>query len=249
MKGIIYCAYNKINGKRYIGQTIKPLEQRIKLHYYSSNCTLFHRALMKYEEKDWEWTIIDTGEAGTELSQKEQYWINYYDTYNNPSKGYNLTKGGEGSLGVVVSVEHKQRTRNAMLTLKMNHYKEKVESISKPIKCIETNEVFSSISEAARAKNVSNSTIAKAAHSENGMAVGCHWKFLTGIEKLKVLKNAIYCVELDRFYESFKEARKVDRFHEGNLRLAMIQGDPYEGKIYAGYTFYWVNPDLHSGIH
>lgn len=244
MKGIIYCAYNKINGKRYIGKTIKDLNQRINLHYYSSSCTAFHRALMKYPKENWEWSIIDYGENESDLAQKEQYWILYYDTYNNPNKGYNLTKGGEGSVGVIVSEDHKKKTRNTLLESKINHYKPKREAFSKPIKCIETNEVFASISEAARNKNISNSTIRKAA--ENGNATGgFHWEFLTGLERLKTLKNALYCVELDKFYESFKEARKEDRFHEGNLRLSMIDGDPYEPKKYAGYTFYWVNPELH----
>lgn len=245
MKGIIYCAYNLKNHKRYIGQTIKPLQTRINLHYYSSSCSLFHKALMKYAKDDWVWSIIDIGEAGEELSQKEQYWISFYDTYNNRDKGYNLTKGGEGSLGVVISEEHKQKTRNTLLQTKINNYIPKTTTISKPVRCIETDETFSSISEAAKAYGVSNEIIRKAASDINKMAGGYHWEFLTGIDKLKALKNALYCVELDKFYESFKQARKEDRFHEGNLRLAMIKGDPYEVKHYAGYSFYWVNPAQH----
>lgn len=244
MKGIIYCARNIKNNKRYIGQTIKSLNARIKLHYYSESCTLFHRALMKYEKEDWEWTVLDIGEAGQELSEKEQYWIQYYDTYNNPDKGYNLTKGGEGSVGVIISEEHKQRTRNTMLEIKTNHYAPKQQSANKPVRCIETDETFLSISEAARKTSLLNNTIRKAAEDITKTAGGYHWEFLQGIDKLKVLPNAIYCVELEKCYENFREARLEDRFHQGNLRLAMIKGDPYEPKHYAGYTFYWINPEL-----
>lgn len=35
--GIIYLLKNKINGKCYVGQTIKTLEERIYRHKYKSN--------------------------------------------------------------------------------------------------------------------------------------------------------------------------------------------------------------------
>lgn len=243
MYGIIYRVYNLINKKNYIGQTIYSLEKRKRIHYSQySNCTYFHRALMKYEEKDWEWSIIDYAQNQIQLDQKQKKWIAYYHSFG---QGYNLTVGGKGSPQVVVTEQHKRKTRNTLLQSKINNYKDWTESPYKIIKCIETNKVYHSYSEAGREMGINYSVISYAVKN-NAPVNGYHWKLLKGIEKLQHIKNAIYCVELDKFYESFKQARKEDRFHQGNLNLAMNKGDPYQEKHYAGYTFYWVNPSAHS---
>lgn len=241
--GIIYCAYNKINGKRYIGQTIKNLQARIRLHYQSESCVYFHRALTKYKKEDWEWTIIDTAESRQELDQKEQYWISFYDSFNN-EKGYNLTKGGSGSIGVIVSEEHKRHTRESMLKITENNYKENIMT-SIPVKCLETNKIYSSQHAAYREDGFSVSDIRQSIKTHRAVN-GYTWIELQGDEKLKAQPNAIYCVELNKVYKNFRQARVQDRFHQGNLSLAMNRGDPYEEKHYAGYTFLWVNPERHT---
>ena len=113
--GIIYCAYNKENGKRYIGQTIKSLAARKQVHYSKySNCKYFSHALQKYPKDVWEWSIIDTAETREELNDKEKFWIQKFFS-NDAAHGYNLTEGGQGSQGVVVSEESKLKTRETML--------------------------------------------------------------------------------------------------------------------------------------
>ena len=89
---IIYEARNKINGKRYIGQTIHTLEERKRGHISSMCCSYFRRALDKYGVDSFEWNIIDTAETRDELNRKESYWIEFYDTFFN---GYNQTFGGD----------------------------------------------------------------------------------------------------------------------------------------------------------
>ena len=242
MYGIIYRAYNKVNGKNYIGQTIHSLEKRKKVHYSShSNCVYFHNALMKYDEFDWEWSIIDQAESAEELDNKEKYWIAYYKSFGN---GYNLTAGGRGSPSVVITEEHKRKTRETMLNSMTDNYNKTRLVEAKIVKCLETNKVYLSLSSAARDNNTDNASINRSI--KTGRAVkGLHWQLIEDPEeRLKYLPNAIYCVELDKFYENYRQARCIDRFHEGHLRLAMNKGDPYEAKSYAGYTFYWVNPLL-----
>ena len=90
---IIYEARNKINGKRYIGQTIHTLEERKRGHISSMCCSYFRRALDKYGVDSFEWNIIDTAETRDELNRKESYWIEFYDTTNR-DKGYNLKGDG-----------------------------------------------------------------------------------------------------------------------------------------------------------
>lgn len=246
MYGIIYRAKNLVNNKSYIGQTIHSLAKR-KLNHYSdsSSCVYFHRALKKYKEEDWEWTIIDTAESQAELDQKERYWIEYYHSFG---EGYNLTSGGQGSRDVAITEEHKRRTRETMLRVKNNNYKNYNKPISKMVRCLETGQVFPSMSAASRAMNIPYNKIQKACNNENNVADNYHWEVLTDEESMQYLPNAFVCVELNKIYVSFKQARKEDRFHEGNLNLVMRSGDPYEEKKYAGYTFYWLNPHL-RGIH
>lgn len=49
---------------------------------------------------------------------------------------------------------------------------------NKSVKCVETEEIFSSTSEAAKAKKVDQSSISRAANGRLKRAAGYHWKFV-----------------------------------------------------------------------
>lgn len=97
MYGIIYKVTNKTNGKVYIGQTVKSLQERKYHHYYRAKNepevthTHFINALRKYPEEDFLWEIIDTADTPEELNRKEQEYIIEYDSIYN---GYNTQAGG-----------------------------------------------------------------------------------------------------------------------------------------------------------
>lgn len=55
MIGIIYEHKNKINNKRYVGQTVQPLKARIREGYFN---TKFANALNKYGWENFETTIL-----------------------------------------------------------------------------------------------------------------------------------------------------------------------------------------------
>lgn len=88
----IYKITNTVNNKVYIGQSIRPIEQRFKRHINDAlnhvKDTHFCRAICKYGKDSFIVEEIDTAESQEELSKKEQYWIQYYDSVNN---GYNET--------------------------------------------------------------------------------------------------------------------------------------------------------------
>ena len=88
----IYKITNKINGKVYIGQTIRPVEYRFNRHIndamHNILNTHFARAIIKYGPDQWQFEVIDNAETQEELNQKEQYWIRYY---NSVEEGYNET--------------------------------------------------------------------------------------------------------------------------------------------------------------
>ncbi len=103
---IIYKATNKITGKSYIGQTTHSLLYRKKQHIRSRRNTYFHCALRKYGEDVFEWSIVEDNCDPRLLNELEIKYIKQYDTYNN---GYNLTFGGDTTLGLKVSEETKKK--------------------------------------------------------------------------------------------------------------------------------------------
>lgn len=88
----VYKITNIINNKVYIGQTINPIEKRFHRHIQDaiSNRLDTHlaRAIRKYGPEQFKIELIDTANDQEELTKKEYYWINYYDSVN---KGYNET--------------------------------------------------------------------------------------------------------------------------------------------------------------
>lgn len=93
--GIIYKATNKMNGKIYIGQTMKSIKER-RLDHLRSRSTkkyYFHNALSKYGYKNFIWEEIDFANNREELNEKEIFWIKYFDS-TDKDFGYNCTKGG-----------------------------------------------------------------------------------------------------------------------------------------------------------
>lgn len=229
--GIIYCAYNKVNNKRYIGQTIQRLSERKSAHYTKNGCPYFHHALLKYKAEDWEWTIIDQASTKEELNQKEKYWIAFYET-TNPEKGYNISSGGDGS---EQTLEQIQYARNRFIEL-YGSIKKNTTKKQSNIRCIETGEVFKTAAAAGRAKNITYSHICEAANGILSSAGGYHWEWCFDIT---FFPNAIYCKELDKIYLNYNDARNTDNFSGNKLSQAFkTQGSPC---TYAGYTFYKIN--------
>ena len=95
----IYKITNKINNHIYIGKTINTIESRWNDHVYSalsgdkdSNCPL-HLAIKKYSKENFSVELIEQCQD-VDASNRERYWIAFYDSYNN---GYNATLGGDGN--------------------------------------------------------------------------------------------------------------------------------------------------------
>lgn len=88
----IYKITNIQNNKVYIGQTIRPIEQRFHRHLNDATNdildTHFARAIRKYGKNNFIIEKIDSAQTQSELNQKEQYWIKFY---NSVEEGYNET--------------------------------------------------------------------------------------------------------------------------------------------------------------
>lgn len=97
MRGVIYKAINKINGKIYIGQTIRSLKRRIKEHKYDAlskgSKNPFHAAIRKYGLSNFEWEVLEEARQGPKLDSLESKFIRDCKARDH-NFGYNLTKGG-----------------------------------------------------------------------------------------------------------------------------------------------------------
>ena len=97
---IIYKITNKINGKRYIGQTKFTIENRFKKHVYDAfgrdnRQQAIHAALRKYSVENFEIAIISHCNSIEEMNRREIYYIKLFNTL--APNGYNLSLGGNNS--------------------------------------------------------------------------------------------------------------------------------------------------------
>ena len=88
----IYKISNTVNNKVYIGQSIRPVEERFKRHINDAMNgvldTHFARAIRLYGPDKFYIEIIDTAASQEELTQKEH---DYIVKYNSVEDGYNET--------------------------------------------------------------------------------------------------------------------------------------------------------------
>lgn len=101
MEGIIYKWTNKVNGKKYIGQTIHP-DKRYQQHKRGerADSQVIDRAILKYGPKNFDYTVLLTIHANTReelrglLDEAEIALIRLEQSYYKTGLGYNMTLGG-----------------------------------------------------------------------------------------------------------------------------------------------------------
>ena len=107
--GIIYQIRNKINNKKYIGQTIRTLIARIDDYKRGFGNGYINNAFNKYGWDNFEFTIIDSASSIDELNNKEIYYINKHKT-NNCDFGYNIELGGNNKIPTIETLEKMSRS-------------------------------------------------------------------------------------------------------------------------------------------
>lgn len=114
----VSCIYKILspNGRIYIGKTIN-LKRRLYSHNSNYNRflkgkgynSLLFRSFNKYGKEKHILEIVEFCKPEA-LSDREIYYIDFYQSQET---GLNLTKGGEGVVGRVVSIETRQKISNA----------------------------------------------------------------------------------------------------------------------------------------
>jgi group I intron endonuclease len=211
---IIYKITNRINGKIYIGQTVRSLQYRWKCHRHANDNCVFHKAIRKYGAENFTVEQIDTACDGEELNRKEKYWIAYYNS--TLPNGYNSTDGGDncfvseavrkkqserrkgvptgrklyGEANPFYGKTHSEETRRKLSEHAKRRTGEKnpfyghslTESQKaahcKVVVCVETGEVFESMSSACEKYGIDPSTLSKVLRKIEGKTCkGFHWEY------------------------------------------------------------------------
>ena len=116
--GIIYRATNPINGKCYIGQSMKGLRARkgehircVKRGDYPT--IYFYNSLKKYGWEKFQWDILCSCYSKEVLDIMETFYIIVYKSHMSEN-GYNMSWGGEGWYGC----HHTQETKDKLSLLR-----------------------------------------------------------------------------------------------------------------------------------
>lgn len=214
----IYKITNKLNNKIYIGQSVN-IKRRWQEHIYDNRKnSLIHLAIQKYGKDNFDFEVIELCEQ-KELDTKEQYWINYYQSFD---KGYNLTRGGNSGFyyDIEAIYEDYLHTQNIAQTAKnvgchintvrrivrifgVNHSEQQIEKAVEQIDCqtLKVIKTYDSIKDAADAMGVVRDAIAMAANGTHNSSAGYYWRFV-GDEKqfnkeIKQWKKAVQQFTLD----------------------------------------------------
>jgi len=184
---MMFCVYkikNLVNGKLYIGKTCNPDERwhdHLTAAKYKKDSCPIHRAINKYGEDNFEFSIIEEYESDEKALSGEVFWIAEHKTniskYGNQF-GYNLTDGGEGVAGLIHTEESKRKMSEAVMGEKNHNYgKPKSDEIKRKISDSNkgqkrTPETKAKISAVQLGKEISENTKSKMSAAHTGKHVG-----------------------------------------------------------------------------
>jgi len=113
----VYVITNTVNGKKYVGRTVKSLEQRWNNHLKGSmnpnNGMLIAKSIAKYGPDAFERKILEECDKSI-VGEREMFWIKELRTHVQQG-GYNLTLGGDGGLIGYKPSEETKRKRSEKL--------------------------------------------------------------------------------------------------------------------------------------
>ena len=100
--GIVYLLIDGINDREYVGQTTRTLKKRFKEHTYEKK--YIGHAIRSHGKDLFALAVLKVCYSKAELDFWEKYFIKARNT--KAPNGYNLTDGGEGTVGLKFTPEH-----------------------------------------------------------------------------------------------------------------------------------------------
>jgi len=234
-EGFIYLITNKINGKKYIGQTRVGIRQRMNQHfsYNKKQDTAIDRTIKKYGRDYFDVQEIEkiTSNNKSELirllNEKEIYYIQKFHSLVEEN-GYNISKGGNY----------------------VNYRSKKVDSYDLHGNYLQT---FDSITDAAKYYNVNSITVQKMCQGLSHQSIKCNYIFRYNNDKFDKYDityiaggaKTVYQFTLNgAFIKSYKSAAEAERCINKNFTNTKNKygGTAITSAIYdntTAYGFVW----------
>ena len=106
----IYIITNTVNAKQYVGIST-DLERRWKRHRNANEGQLIHKAIKKYGVDAFVFTHVADAFDAESAKMIERLLIIEHNT--KMPHGYNMTDGGDGTMGMAKTEEHKQKLKDS----------------------------------------------------------------------------------------------------------------------------------------
>jgi len=260
--GTIYKIENLVNGKVYIGQTIRSANRRWQVHkiklqkQYHNNLHL-QSAFNKYGEQSFMPSIIERCTV-EDTDDREIFWIEYY---KNTVGVYNIEVGGNNRK--IITEETRQRLSEAGKKSYKNPdilktRKKQWEEISgenhfnnKPVICVTDGNVFYSITAAAKHYGINMKNISQMLSGRTPY-VRC----INGNDKLEFeyykegkkykpkqhihgLSRKVICITTSEIFNSVTEASGKYNIPTTNISKACKGKGKYAGKLKDGTILEW----------
>ncbi len=273
----IYKITNTITGDFYIGQT-RDLDRRIREHKVNPPPNM-KEDVKEYGWGAFKFEILEECSEDILTEKENFYISTLKPPYNRLFKGCERSqetrqkisetlighevsqetrmKLSKSNSGKNMSLDTREKISRAMIGktngvtsfLGQKHTLESRMKMSKPVICVETNEVFWSIDVAAKRFNISSSNIDAVLNGRQLTAAGFHWRYVDEQSNIKIRTNDkrnkfIICKEDGKIFDSIEQAASVLGLNPCGI-LHVLKG---RTKTCGGFHFEYVNdsPDTES---
>ena len=194
----IYLWTNLVNGKKYVGQT-ECFYRRMKSYRYTYPNAYMEHAVNKHGLDNFDITILERDVPLDKLDEREQYWLDYYQSYD-LDKGYNICKVAGTTKGVTHTEEwcqeHSEWLKDKWATDEdyRKFWQDKMSGENnyfygkrfsgdknghaKAVRCVELNKIYTTVQEASKCSGTSRQNISHVLNGRQETAGGYHWEYV-----------------------------------------------------------------------
>lgn len=260
--GTIYKIENLVNGKVYVGQTVKNVQRRMQCHIvklngnYHNNIHL-QNAWNKYGEKNFKFSIIEHCPIDI-IDDREIFWINFY---KKKCGVYNIEGGG--NYRKIITSETKKRLSEAgkaayknpkILAKRREQWRKargKHHHNNKPVICLNDNKIFYSITAAAEYYNIHICSISDSLRGRKPYTFSNDRKTRLEFEYYEEGKEyapkhhinghckQVICITTNEIFESITSASRKYNIPTTNISKVCKGQRKYAGKLEDGTKLTW----------
>lgn len=225
----VYIHTNKINSKKYVGITMRKPEKRFgfKGNGYKP-CPYFYKAIQKYGWENFEHEIVLCNLTKQEAEMFEIELIKYYKS-NDSTYGYNIANGGNSVGKIAQSTKDKISQAHTGKKLSEKHKENigKGNPDKKQVICIETGDIFNSITIASEKFNIHTTSIVAVCKNKRHTVNDLHFAYLKDYLENKskyihlkyYINKSVICLNTMIVYNSAKDAASSLGINKISVRM------------------------------